>query len=146
MLPLLGPLLLALGVAQDERESLAFRIIDRNTTSGFQAGMEKFVTSEKDWVAVWTQRQANLKTKLPHPRVDFDRYAVIIVAMGRKNTDGYSIEITRVVRTKDDITIFLKKTVPREGANPAASATSPFVLARMEKPDLPVVFRDEEKK
>ena len=146
MMILLGSLLLSLGTLQDEREFLGLRIIDENAKSGFQAGMEKFISSEKDWVAIWTERQANLKTKLPHPRIDFDKHVIVVVALGRKNTAGYSVEITRVIKTKDDIQIFLKKTAPRDGSHPAAVVTSPFVFARMEKPDLPVVFRDEEKK
>lgn len=146
MILLLGPLLLALGVPQDERDSLAFRVIDENSQSGFQTGMEKFISSEKDWVAIWQERQGNVKTKVPHPRIDFDRHVVVVAAMGMKKTTGYSIEITRVVKTKDDIRIFLRKTVPAEDTFPAVRVTSPFVIARMEKPDRPVVFIDEAKK
>lgn len=147
MIVLLGPLLLlALGAPQDERDSLAFRVIDENSKSGFQTGMEKFISSEKDWVAIWQERQGNVKTKVPHPRIDFDRHVVVVVAMGMKKTTGYSIEITRVVKTKDDIQIFLKKTVPAEDTFPVVKVTSPFVFARMEKPDRPVVFLDEVKK
>src|SRR5262245_15716903 len=146
MLLLLVPVLLALGAPQDERESLAFRVINEGQLSGFQSGMEKFVSSEKDWVALWMEREGSVKTRTPHPRIDFDRYAVVVVAMGKKSTDGYSIEITRVVKMKDDIRIFLRKTVPAQEAKALPKATSPFVIARIEKPDRPVIFLDEEKK
>jgi len=137
---------LALGAVQDEKETLVFRIISDGKESGFQAGMEKFVSSEKDWVALWTERSGNLKTKAPHPRVDFEKYAVVVVALGRKNSDGYAIEISGIVKTKDDIRIFLRKTAPAAGSKPAEKVTSPFVMARIEKPDRPVVFLDEPKK
>jgi hypothetical protein len=143
MIALLAPLLFAL---QDERESLTFRILNDGQQSGFQAPMEKFVSSEKDWVSIWTEREGNVKNRTPHPRIDFDKFAVVVVAMGKKNTGGYAIEITRVVKTKDDIQIFLKKTVPKEGGVVTQKVTSPFVLARIEKPDRPVTFLDEPKK
>lgn len=139
-------LLACLLLAQDERDTLGFRVLNEGQTSGFQAGMEKFVSSEKDWVSIWLEREGNVKTRTPHPRVDFDKFVVVVVAMGKKPTAGYAIEVTRVERTKDDIQIFLRKTVPKEGAVLAQKVTSPFALVRIEKPDRPVVFLDEPKK
>jgi hypothetical protein len=146
MLFLLAPVLLTLAAPQDAGIPLPFRVIDGHAESGFDAGMEKFISSTPDWVAIWMERQRNVKTKVPHPNIDFDRHAIVVVAMGRKNTDGYSVEITRMAKTKDDIRIFLRKTVPGPNAKPAAKVTSPFVMARIEKPDRPVVFIDEPKK
>ena len=146
MILLLGPILLALGASQEAGIPVSFRILDGHSESGFEAGMEKFISSTPDWVSIWTERQRNVKTKVPHPNVDFDRSAVLVVAMGKKSTDGYAIEITRIVKTKDDLQVFLKKTVPAPGSTPAAKVVSPFVMARIEKPDRPVVFRDEDRK
>ena len=146
MLLLLAPVLLALAAPQDAGIPLSFRVIDGHAESGFDAGMEKFISSTADWVSIWMERERNVKTKVPHPNIDFDRHAIVVVAMGRKNTEGYSVEITRMVKTKDDIRIFLRKTVPAEGSKPKAKVTSPFVMARIDRPDRPVVFLDEPKK
>jgi hypothetical protein len=145
MLQRIGPVLLALVAQQDDGFPILFRVIETHAESGFEAGMEKFISSTQDWVSIWTERQRNVKTKTPHPNIDFDRYAIVVVAMGRKNTEGYSVEITRIVKTKVDIRIYLKKKVPSEFPKPKAKVTSPFVLARIDKPDLPVVFLDEPK-
>lgn len=143
---LLGPLLLALGAPQDAGDAIPFRVIEENNMSGFSTGMEKFISSEKDWVAIWMERQGNLAAKRLHPEIDFDRDVVIVAALGRKNTGGYSVDITRVIRTKDDIRIYLKKTAPPADAKLPAVVTSPFIFARMKKPDRPVVFLDEPRK
>lgn len=143
---LLGPLLLALGAPQDAGDAVPFRVIEENNMSGFNSGMTKLITSTPDWVAVWMERQRNLQTKRLHPEIDFDRDVVIAVAMGQKKTGGYSVDITRVIRTKDDIRIYLKKTAPPDDAKLPAVVTSPFIFARMKKPDRPVVFLDEPKK
>jgi len=146
MIYLLAPVLFALGAPQDNGIPISFRIIDGHAESGFDAGMEKFISSTPDWVAIWMERQRNVKTKVPHPNIDFDRHVIVVVAMGRKNTDGYSVEITRMEKTKDDIRIYLRKTVPADAAKAKAKVTSPFVMARIEKPDRPVIFLDEPKK
>ena len=127
-------------------ESVSFAVIDKGGISGFQEPQERFITTLDEWIQLWARRQGNLDTKKPHPRVDFDRDVVLVATLGMKSSGGYSIEITRIVKTKDDIQVFVKRTAPPEGAKPAAAQTSPFVLARMKKPDRPVTFLDEEKK
>jgi hypothetical protein len=131
---------------QEKTESIPFKIIDKSANSGFMVPLEMFLATQKDWAETWFTRQGSATQKKLHPDVDFNREVVIVAALGMKNTGGYSIEITRIVRTKDDIQVFVRRTSPPEGGKPPAGATSPFVLARMEKPDRPVTFRDEEKK
>jgi len=131
---------------QPQGVSVSFTLIDKGANSGFQAPQEMFVSSLKDWIDTWALRQGSAAPKRRHPAIDFDRDVVLVAATGMKSTGGYSIEITRIVKTKDDIQVFVKRTVPAEGAKPAAVPTSPFVLARMKKPDRPVTFLDDGKK
>jgi hypothetical protein len=127
-------------------EPVPFTTIDKGGISGFQEPQEKFISALDEWIQLWARRQANLATKKPHPTIDFDRDVVLVATLGAKSTGGYAIEITRIVKTKDDIQVFVKRTVPPEGAKVITVQTSPFVLARMKKPDRPVTFIDEEKK
>ncbi|HLY74832.1 MAG TPA: protease complex subunit PrcB family protein [Planctomycetota bacterium] len=137
---------LLLSSPQEKTESIPFRVIDKGTSSGFMVPQQMFVSSQKDWAETWTTRQGSAGTKKSHPEIDFNRDVVIVAALGAKSTGGYTIEITRIVRTKDDIQVFLRRTAPPEGGRVVGGATSPFVMARMEKPDRPVTFRDEEPK
>ena len=143
MIYLLAPVLLALGAPQDSGIPIPFRIIDGHAESGFDAGMEKFISSTPDWVAIWMERQRNVKTKIPHPNIDFDRHVIVVVAMGKKNTDGYTVEITRVEKTAEEIRVFVRRTVPPKGSKQATVITHPFVVARMAKPDCKVVFVED---
>ncbi len=145
MLHLLTALVLLQAPTQEKGETVSFRILDKNTLSGFQEPQERFITTLDEWIQLWARRQANRPTKKPHLPVDFDREAVIVVTLGMKTTGGYAIEIVRIVKTKEEIQIFLRKTAPAEGTKPVVAALSPFVLARMPKPDRAVRFYEEPK-
>jgi len=132
-------------VQADQGESVSFTTIEKGMTSGFMAPQEMFVSSLKDWIDTWMMREGSAAKKRAHPAMDFDRDVVLVAALGMKPTGGYSIEITRIVKTKTDIQVFVKRTAPAEGSKPGGGPTSPFVLARMKKPTLPVTFRDDEK-
>jgi hypothetical protein len=136
---------LFLTLLQDKGESVSFRTVDKHLTSGFQVPLEKFVTTEKEWVELWAERQEPQAPKRPHPAVDFDKEVVVVAALGAKPGAGYTVEISRIVKTKDEIRIYLRKTAPAEALK-TGQPTSPCVLVRMAKPDRFVRFLDEEKK
>jgi hypothetical protein len=140
----MAALLAALALFQGE--SVSFRTVDKGPASGFQAPQQSFIATQKEWVETWITREGPVTPKRPHPEIDFSREVVIVAALGAKNTGGYAVEITRIVRTKDAIEVYLRRTAPAENAKVPTGATSPFVLARMAKPDRPVTFRDDEKK
>jgi hypothetical protein len=139
-------LLAVLALLQDKGESVSFSTIDKGSTSGFTSPLEMFLTSQKDWVDLWAKREVGTGPKKNAPTIDFDKDIVIVAALGMKNTGGYTIEITRIVRTPDDLTVYVKRTEPAAGSTPSGKPTSPFVLAKIRKPDKPVTFRDEDKK
>ena len=130
----------------EKGDPVSFRLIDRDALSGFQETQEKFITTLDEWIQLWARRQANLAKKKPHPAVDFDKEAVVVVSLGSKPTTGFSVEITRIVKTKEEIQIYVKETVPAEGSTPAAKPSSPFMIVRMPKPDRFVRFYEEPKK
>jgi hypothetical protein len=137
-------LLAALALLQGE--PVSFGTVDKAATSGFQAPQQSFVATQKEWVDTWVTREGPVTPKKPHPQIDFSREVVIVAALGTKPTGGFAIEITRIVRTKDAIEIYVRKTAPQDGLKPPPGPTSPFVLARMPRPDRPVTFRDDDKK
>jgi len=135
--------LFVLLLTQTLGDKVSFQSIEKHLTSNFQVPMEKFVTTEKEWVELWGQRQEPKDKKRQHPAVDFDRDVVVVAALGPKPGTGYTIEITRIARTKDEIQIYLRKTAPDPAALKAGGPTSPFVLVKMPKPDRFVRFYDE---
>jgi hypothetical protein len=131
---------------QDQAESVNFSTIDKGTTSGFQAPLQMYVVSEKEWIDLWEKRQGSGAPQRTHPAVDFSRDVVVVAALGSKLTGGYSLEVSKIVRTKENIEVTVRIGSPAPGSTPRAGSTSPFVLVRMRKPDKPVTFKEEEKK
>lgn len=136
---------LLLALAQTIGDTVSFQSIEKHLTSGFQVPLEKFVTTEKEWVELWGQRQDPKDKKRQHPAVDFDRDVVVVAALGPQPGTGYNIEITRIKKTKEEIQIYVRRTAPPPEALKAGNPTSPFVLIRMPKPDRFVRFMDEPK-
>ena len=131
---------------QDKGESVPYTTIEKGTTSGFQSPLQMFVTSEKDWSDLWEKRQGSGAPKRNHPAVDFAKDVVVVAALGSKLTGGYSLEISKIVRTKDNVEVTVRIGSPAPGTTPGGGPTSPFVFVRMKKPDKPVTFTEEEKK
>jgi hypothetical protein len=127
-------LLAALALVQndppDKGERVSFTIIDRGTTSRFIVPLQMFISSQNEWVDLWTTRQGTASPKKNHPAVDFVRDVVIVAALGMKDTGGYPLEITRIIRPTDDLETSSRRTAPAERAKSASGSTSPFVLAR----------------
>jgi hypothetical protein len=130
--------------AQEKGESVSFSTVDKGTSSGFTVPLQMFVSSEKDWADTWEKRLG--ASKRPRPSVDFAKEVVIVAALGMKDSGGYSIEVSKIVRTKDDVQVIVRIGSPPEGAKPGGGPTSPFVLVKIKKPDKPVTFKEEEKK
>lgn len=94
---------------------MLLKLADKGPVSGFQDPLQKFVSTDKEWIELWMTRQSNLTPKKRHPANDSDKKAVVLAGLGTRNTVGSTIEITKIVRTADDIQIVLRRTSPPEG-------------------------------
>ena len=135
-----------LGALQDKGVSVPYSTLEKGTTSGFQSPLQMFVASEKDWIDLWEKRQGSNAPARTHPDVDFKRDVVVVAALGSKESGGYSIEIAKIVQTKENVVVTVRIGAPPPGTTSKGGPTSPFVLVRMKKPDRPVTFVEEEKK
>jgi hypothetical protein len=132
---LLLPLLAMMAVCQDKAEPVPFTIRAKGTSGGFGDPVEKVVASKKEWAEAWP--------RTPVPDIDFDKDVALVVSFGTKPTSGYSVEITRVEKTAEEIRVIVRRTVPPKGSKQLTVLTQPFVVARMAKPDRKVVFVEE---
>lgn len=85
-----------------------------------------------------------IATKEATPQINWDRNQVVLLAMGQRNTGGFSISVDRVVYGNSEILVYYKTTGPEKGAMVTQALTAPYVLFTIEnKKDLPVVFKEE---
>lgn len=86
----------------------------------------------------------HILTKQAVPHIDWDKKQVVLLAMGQKNTGGYSIAIDKVVKSNKEILVYYKTTGPEKGAMVTQALTAPYVLYTIDnKKDLPVLFKEE---
>jgi hypothetical protein len=128
-------LLLLAMLCQDQAEPVSFTILSKGEQGGFRTPDEKVVATKKEWGEAWP--------RTPAPEIDFSKDVAVVVALGTKPSSGYSVEIVRVERTAGEIRVVVRRKAPPKGSNQLTVITTPFVVARMAKPDRKVVFVDE---
>jgi len=74
--------------------------------------------------------------------IDFNQEMVIAVFQGQQSTGGYEIEIEKVVRTKENLKVYISETVPDPSDIVTQALTSPYHLIKLPKLDLKVEFID----
>jgi hypothetical protein len=65
------------------------------------------------------------------PAVDFERDMVILVAMGRKPTGGYDIEVSQVTRGDTLLSVTVTETAPGRSCMTTQAFTAPAVAVRV---------------
>ena len=95
---------------------------------------------------MWERHTAHREPKKPAPEIDFSKETVLFYGMGRKNTGGYSVEITEVRRDADPCVAVVKSNKPKPGGFNLQALTAPFhavAVAKLESKVSKVIFKTE---
>jgi hypothetical protein len=65
--------------------------------------------------------------------MDYSRYLVLAVFLGEKDSGGYGIEVQRIIRKGDTVSVQADFIVPQPDTQRPAVITSPFELVRIRK-------------
>lgn len=85
----------------------------------------------------------NLSSVEEVPFIDWNQHQVVLLALGTKNTGGYSIEIDSVTKTKDAIQVYYKVTSPKPGDRATMALTAAYALYKIQnKQELPITFKE----
>lgn len=88
------------------------------------------IQSENDWNNTWQLAKGNEEPLPTIPTVDFRKENVIAAFMGTRNSSGYRIEITQLVKKGNILQVSVKK-YETPGMLPVV--THPFTLIRIPK-------------
>lgn len=84
-----------------------------------------------------------IATKEATPQINWNKNQVVLLAMGQRNTGGYSIAVDKVVYGKSEILVYYKTKGPKPGDMVTQALTAPYALFTIaNKKDLPVVFKE----
>jgi hypothetical protein len=65
--------------------------------------------------------------------MDYSRYLVLAVFLGEKDSGGYGVEVQRIIRKGDTVSVLADFIVPQPDTQRPAVITSPFELVRIRK-------------
>jgi hypothetical protein len=133
-------LLLLAFVNPGSAESLPIRTLAKGAFSAIQEPGQEVIKDKDTWERVWSRHAAGGKPAAPLPKVDFSKEIVVVVTMGRKNTGGYSVQVTRVEPVANKLRISVQKASPPPGGMAIQALTSPFHMIAVPKSDLAPEF------
>ncbi len=120
--------------------SIPFHEIASGHLSGWLDSENLVITDPAQWQAVWDQAHSPFWPAPALPAVDFDAEQVVALFMGQQPTAGYSIEITRVVRSRGGLQVWAHWAEPEPGGPGLPGLTQPFTMAVIPKSSRPIQF------
>jgi hypothetical protein len=119
---------------------LPLRTLAKGGFSGIQEPLQQLIKDPAHWEKVWSAHNAGRKSEQNRPEIDFTKEMVILATMGRKNTGGYSIEITKAEVSGDQLKVYVTRKTPRPGGMSLQALTAPFHMAAVPKTELKPEF------
>jgi PrcB C-terminal len=111
--------------------------------SGFEQPVRLVIRDQAAWEAFWRTMQAGRSPIAPAPAVDFGTRMVVAVAMGMRNSGGYSIRVDWVAPgSSAELTAHVTSTSPGERCAVTAALTQPVDAAVVPRDDRDVAFED----
>ncbi len=107
----IGAFVLAFTLFAEEAPRL--KTLEKGNFSGIQEPLQLVVTNKAQWDELWAKHTAQKIPKTPAPEINFSKHSVLFVAAGRKNTGGYSVEITDVRRIGDKTEVLVTSKEPK---------------------------------
>ena len=123
--------------------TVSFATLAKGLASGVGQPTQIVVRSQHDWAALWSRHMRTPIAPPPPPSVDFSRDMVVGLFMGERPTGGYAIEITRIERTDQGLSVHYRTSLPDPSAIQTQALTQPFHLVTVPRVDDPVTFVDE---
>lgn len=109
------------------KKELDFKTIEKRD---YSSNME-----EKNYAIMERERLSDLWIKMGYTRIapfiDFNNNMIIAVFQGEKTTGGYSIEINKIIETKNTIEVSVMKTSPGRGCIVTKQITSPYHIVQL---------------
>lgn len=105
---------------------------------------ENFVLrDEESWVKAWQRTHSRSRPIPPVPLVDFEREMIVVAALGRQRSGGYTIRVDRAYREGPATVVIVHAESPGEGCIVTNALTSPVDIARLPLSAEPVEIRLE---
>lgn len=135
----------AMPAAQSELvvERLRPGLASYTEASAIDESRQFVVRDPGSWRATWALLHGRSRTLPPLPPVDFERHMLVVAALGRQRTGGFTIRIEGAHRTASGLVIQLHEARPGRGCIVPSAITYPADVARLVMDHGPVTFQTE---
>ncbi len=130
-------------VATVTNTPLVLRTVLRTQMSGITNELRAVATSQAELTALWNELMAGGRSVGGMPAVNFAHETLVLAAMGRQTTGGYSIEITKAVKQGEQVVVTVKSKIPPEGTAKMMVITAPVHAVVIPLAGVGVDFREE---
>ena len=107
-----------------------------NQASGGESPRFFVATSQAELENVWGQAYGSLRPQPEVPQVDFSQESVAGMFLGQKPTGGYGVNVQDVTLEDGEVYVQVNVTEPAPDAITTQAFTNPWVMVRVERPDL----------
>lgn len=76
--------------------------------------------------------------------MNFDKDMILGVFMRQESTGGFAVKITRIEKYENELVAFFTEVKPPSNAEVTQVLTQPYRIIKIEKSDLPVIFKKVE--
>ena len=123
-------LILQFGITPIDGEPVPFTEIEQGAYCGLKARVNFVITDNDTWSTLWTDIN-NISTGYPDlPYVNFTSEIVIAVFLGEFVTGGYVAEITSIVVSESEITVYIKEQHPGSSCVLTMALTQPYHIVK----------------
>ncbi len=114
-----------------------FMRITSGTVSGIDTQVREVLRTEAEWRTFWTELNGVIVPRPERRQVDFTRDVVVVVAMGRRPTTGYAINVDEIRVTGSVLTVALTEVSPGPTCPVQSTMTRPVDVVRTPLADVP---------
>ena len=107
-------------------------------SSGFSDSARVIARDDVTWARAWEKVYERSGEVPRRPTVSFADSMVVVVALGERNTGGYSILVDGAARVRDTLAITVRRVSPGPRCGTTAALTQPVDIAVLPRLTLPV--------
>lgn len=96
----------------------------------------ELATSQNDLQNLWGRAYGTMTSPPPLPAVDFSRSSVAAVFLGTRSSGGYSVDVQNVAVENGELYLDVAVTEPAPGTLTTQALTNPWVMVRVDAPNL----------
>ena len=128
-----------------ESQIIPFVELSAGLNGDFSEKKNTIITNQNEYNAVWTAAFSRFSGQPKPAKIDFENHLILLVAMGEKNSGGYSIKIDSIVENEKTIVVTILETSPGKSCTTTSMMTYPYQMVELKSSTKEVVFKTIEK-